>query len=283
MIESIALRLDALPPACGKLARAIAVAGSGGTIAARLAGLDVRQAVEAAEALAHADLLRGDGFAHPLVQQAVYAAIPAAERAELHAAAARLVSGPERVAAHVMAAGPGGGVWAAHALRDGRATRPGRAARPTSPPASSSARPRRSSPRDELVPVLRELARALIATGGPEGLPCCARRSRWPATTAARSRSSSATRCSSRATSPTARRSSSRPAPQDELATVAVLDLALVRRFGGLDGLASRLPRRPERGRRLDRGRHAAARERAAPTRPRRRCRPPRRPRSPAC
>ena len=43
VIESIALRLDALPSACGKLARAIAVVGSGGTIAARLAGLDVRR------------------------------------------------------------------------------------------------------------------------------------------------------------------------------------------------------------------------------------------------
>ena len=38
VVESIALRLEELPPACLKLARAIAVAGSGGTIAARLAG-----------------------------------------------------------------------------------------------------------------------------------------------------------------------------------------------------------------------------------------------------
>ncbi len=77
VIDSIALRLDRLPAACTALARAMAVAGAGGTIAARLAGLDVRGAVEAAEALAAADILRGDGFAHPLVQQAVYAAIPA--------------------------------------------------------------------------------------------------------------------------------------------------------------------------------------------------------------
>ena len=121
MVESIALRLDALPPDCLRLARAIAVAGSGGTIAARLAGLDVRDTVTAAEALAQADLLAGDHFAHPLVQQAVYAAIPAAERAELHAQAARLVTGAERIAAHVMAAGPGGGVPAARALREAAA------------------------------------------------------------------------------------------------------------------------------------------------------------------
>ena len=70
-----------------------AVAGAGGTIAARLAGLDVRGAVEAAEALAAADILRGDDFAHPLVQQAVYAAIGRGAARELHAAAARLVPG----------------------------------------------------------------------------------------------------------------------------------------------------------------------------------------------
>ena len=69
----------------------MAVAGTGGTIAARLAGLDVRGAVEAAEALTAADILRGDDFAHPLVRQAVYAAIGAGQRSELHAAAARLV------------------------------------------------------------------------------------------------------------------------------------------------------------------------------------------------
>ena len=37
----------------------------------------------------------------------------------------------------------------------------------------------------------------------------------------------------------------------DELATVAVLDLALVRRFGGLDAIAERVPE--PRGRRVDR------------------------------
>ncbi|HEY6890243.1 MAG TPA: AAA family ATPase, partial [Solirubrobacter sp.] len=62
VIESIALRLDALPPACLALARGVAVAGSGGTIAARLAGLDVRATVEAAEALGRAGILDGDGF-----------------------------------------------------------------------------------------------------------------------------------------------------------------------------------------------------------------------------
>ena len=280
VIESIALRLDALPPACGKLARAIAVAGSGGTIAARLAGLDVRQAVEAAEALAHADLLRGDGFAHPLVQQAVYAAIPAAERAELHAAAARLVERPRagrraRDGRRARAAAS----WAAHALRDGRATPPGRAARPTSPPASSSAPPRRSSPRDELVPVLRELARALIATEGPEGFPVL----REALALAGDERReialelghallvqgyfSTAPRSSSR---PGARGPSWRPSRCSTSRSSAA--------SAASTALASRRPPGPSGGRRLDRGR-ARGRPRArAPTRPRRRCRPRRRP-----
>ena len=260
VIESIALRLDALPPDCGKLARAIAISGSGGTIAARLAGLDVRQAVEAAEALTHADLLRGDGFAHPLVQQAVYEAIPAAERAELHAAAARLVDGPERVAAHVMASGPGGGAWAANALRAAADAAWARGA----PDVAAGFLKRAAEEelgREELVPVLRELARALIATGARKASRSCARRSPWPAKSAARSRSSSGTRCSSRATSQTARRSSSRPAPRTSWrpsrsstcssSAVSAASTACAQRAAG-----------PERRRRLDQGRDAAARER---------------------
>jgi len=91
-------------PAALKLARAMAVAG-GGTIAARLAGLDVRAAVEAAEALMAVGVLRGDGFAHPLVRHAIYGQIPARERADLHAFAARLVPDPDRAAAHLQACG----------------------------------------------------------------------------------------------------------------------------------------------------------------------------------
>ena len=48
VVESVALRLEALPPACTALARALSVAN--GTVAARVAGLDVASAVEAFEA-----------------------------------------------------------------------------------------------------------------------------------------------------------------------------------------------------------------------------------------
>jgi len=311
VIESIALRLERLPPACTALARAIAVVGAGGTIAARLAGLDVRAVVEAAEALTAADLLRGDGFAHPLVQQAVYAMIGAGERAELHAAAAHLVTGPERVAAHVMAAGPGGGVWAAQALRAAAAAAWARGA-----PEVAVTFLRRAAdeelPRSELVPLLRELARALIATEGPGGFPvlrqalalggdergeialelgralftqgyfgeACAAfeaglaasgagehgdaaggRSDAAAGDAAGERDDAAGGRSDAAAGDAAggrddaagggRASGRRDAAprlgvaerlEAELATVAVLDLGLVRRFGGLDALAARLP-----------------------------------------
>jgi DNA-binding CsgD family transcriptional regulator len=242
VIESIALRLDALPPDCARLARAIAVAGSGGTIAARLAQLDVRQAVEAAEALAHADLLRGDGFAHPLVQHAVYDAIPAAERAELHAAAARLVDGPERIAAHVMAAGPGGGAWAANALRAAANAAWARGA----PDVAARFLKRAAEeelPRDDLVPVLRELARAQIATGGPEGFPVL----RQALAIAAPDERHEIARELGQALLVQGYFSEAaavfeQAGAHAELATTAVLDLQLVRRFGGLDGLLARAP-----------------------------------------
>ena len=131
VVESVALRLEALPPACTALARALSVAN--GTVAARVAGLDVASAVEAFEALARADIVRGDDFAHPLVREAVYSAIPADRARRLHLAAARLLTDPERVAAQLMAAGPGGGA--------------GRSRRCAPPPAPRGRAARRRSPR----------------------------------------------------------------------------------------------------------------------------------------
>jgi DNA-binding CsgD family transcriptional regulator len=245
VVESLALRLERLPVACTALARAIAVAGTGGTIAARLAGLDVRGAVEAAEALSAADILRGDDFAHPLVRQAVYAAIPAVQRSELHAAAARLVQGPERVAAQVMAAGPGGGVWAAQALRTAAAAAWARGA-----PDVAATLLRRAAeeelPRDELVPLLRELARALVAVEGPGGFPAF----RQALALASGGQREEIALELGRAlfaqgyfTDAAAVFELGVSAEATvELATVAVLDLSLVRRFGGLDAIAAQLP-----------------------------------------
>jgi DNA-binding CsgD family transcriptional regulator len=245
VIDSIAVRLDRLPAACTALARAMAVAGAGGTIAARLAGLDVRGAVEAAEALAAADILRGDDFAHPLVQQAVYAAIGAGQRSELHAAAARLVSGPERVAAQVMAAGPGGGVWAAQALRTAATAAWARGA-----PDVAATLLRRAAeeelPRDELVPLLRDLARALVAVEGPGGFPALrealalAPPEQREAITLELGRALFAQGYFTDAA--TVFEQGTGAEAKAELATVAVLDLTLVRRFGGLDAIAAAVP-----------------------------------------
>ena len=171
VIDSIALRLDALPPACPALARAIAVAGSGGTIAARLAGLDVRE--------------RGRGRRGARARPTSCAATTSRTRSSSRRSTPRSrrrsapsctppprawSAAPERVAAQVMAAGPGGGVWAAQALRAAAAAAWARGA-----PDVAATFLRRAAeeelPRDELVPLLRELARALIATEGPGGLP----------------------------------------------------------------------------------------------------------------
>ncbi|WP_028067083.1 AAA family ATPase [Solirubrobacter soli] len=245
VVESIALRLQELEPNCLRLARAMAVAGGGGTIAARLAGLDVRDTVTAAEALANAEILDGDNFAHPLVHQAIYAAIPAADRAELHAQAAKLVTGPERIAAHVLAAGPGGGVPAARALREAATAAWARGA-PETAVAYLERAAEEQLPRGELVPVLRELARALIATKGPGGFPVL-RQALALASGDEREELvlelgralmiqgyfSDAAAVFARGDGEEAR---------TELATVSVLDLALVRGFGGLDALAAQLP-----------------------------------------
>ena len=127
-------------------------------------------------------------------------------------------------------------------------------------------------PRDELVPLLRELARALIATEGPGGFPAL-REALALASGDEREEIvlelgralliqgyfTDAAAVFARGTSEEAR---------TELATVSVLDLSLVRAAGGLDALAARPPARRLGGRRVDRGRSPAAR--GARRRPRR-------------
>ena len=137
-----------------------------------LAGLDVRDTVEAAEALAAADILRGDGFAHPLVAAGRLRRDPGrrARRAARRGRAAASPA-PERVAAQRDGRRPGrrrlGGAGAARRRR----APPGRAARPDVAAAFLRRAAEEELPRDELVPLLRELARALIAVEGPGGFP----------------------------------------------------------------------------------------------------------------
>ena len=245
--RSIALRLEALPPACTALAHA-ALSVANGTVAARVAGLDVATAVEAFEALARADIVRGDDFAHPLVREAVYAAIPAAERARLHLAAARLLTAPEQVAAQLMAAGPGGGVWAVEALRT--------AARAAWARGAPDVAAEFLTPRHRGGDAARATRRRCCASTPARWSRPKARTASRPARGARAGRARRAggdrARARPRAVRPGLLRGRvrgvrSRRQPTAELATVAVLDLSLVRRFGGLDAIAARAPGSPSR------------------------------------
>jgi DNA-binding CsgD family transcriptional regulator len=99
------------------VARAVAVLGSDAETrhVGRLARIEPARAVAALDAL-DADAIttgsRPAAFRHPIVRSAIYADIPAGERARLHATAARLLADAavpaERVAGHLLAAEPTG-------------------------------------------------------------------------------------------------------------------------------------------------------------------------------
>jgi DNA-binding CsgD family transcriptional regulator len=124
--RSLVLRMARLPEATGALARAVAVMGPGVTLhdCCALTGLEDREAAQAADALAAVAIL-GPGlpleFVHPLVRDAVYGDVPAAERAVWHARAARVLAAggarSERVAAQLLRAHPAGDPWVVARLR----------------------------------------------------------------------------------------------------------------------------------------------------------------------
>ncbi|HYF25283.1 MAG TPA: AAA family ATPase [Baekduia sp.] len=106
--SSVQRRLDRLGDAAVALARAVAVLGDGTDVgaASALARLELDQAAEAADALADADILaRGPSlrFVHPLVREAVGAAIGDQRRAVLHRQAAQLLGERGASAGHVAA------------------------------------------------------------------------------------------------------------------------------------------------------------------------------------
>src|SRR3954469_16693929 len=253
VVESVTLRLERLPAPCARLARALAVldGAASGTVAARLAGLDLRDTVQAAEALAAADLVQGGAFVHPLVRDAVYAAIPQAERAEAHARAARLLADagapPEPVAAQLMAGEPGEGEWAVEALR--RAARAAWARGAADVAAGFLHRAREEEmPAALRVAVLRELAPAVTATEGPGGLPYLyealglAAPEERPAIARKLARSLFIQGFSTEAATVLERHA---PALREELATLAVFDLGVLRSMGGLDAIAAGVPGAP--------------------------------------
>lgn len=125
--RAVVVRVARLPGAALPLARALAVLRDGADLqhAAALAGLDEQAAGRASDTLAAAQILRPErplGFVHPIVHQAIYAEIPAGERASDHLRAARLLSdggaADEAIAAHLMLTDPGAREWVVEKLRD---------------------------------------------------------------------------------------------------------------------------------------------------------------------
>ena len=112
------LRIARLPAAAGAVARTVAVLGAAAETerVARLAGVEQRSALEAADALAAINVLRSGAplrFVHPILRAAVYDDLPAGARAEAHGRAASLLAAegadPDAVAAHLLLSSPAGG------------------------------------------------------------------------------------------------------------------------------------------------------------------------------
>ena len=161
-----------------RLLRAAAVFGDSAEVrlAAELAGLDYRDAAEAADGLVQAGLLSPSErltFVHPVVRSAVEADRPPASRAEDHRRAAELLAEEEapaeRVAGHLMKATRSGSGWvvdtlrgaAHHALAHGAPAAAVRYLRRAleEPPA-----------RDRRAALVLELGRAEAAAGHPEAV-----------------------------------------------------------------------------------------------------------------
>ena len=110
-------RLSRASPFSVEVVRAVAVLGADAEVRriARLAGLSVEEVSAALDALEATDVLTGERpieFVHPIARSAIYAAIPAGERARLHAVAAALLreegAAPERIASHALVTDPAG-------------------------------------------------------------------------------------------------------------------------------------------------------------------------------
>jgi DNA-binding CsgD family transcriptional regulator len=130
VVAMVMLRLAGAPPGARELVEAVAVLGTGATLAdaATLAGLELDSAREAAAALVREGILReGDtlDFAHPVLQAAVEGAMAAPRRGDAHARAAELLAARgapvEEVAAHLLVTSPAGNAEAVRTLRAGAA------------------------------------------------------------------------------------------------------------------------------------------------------------------
>src|SRR5262249_21839495 len=111
--RTIQARIARLHRPARRLASAAAVLGDGAPLerAAKLSGLKADEAAKAADALAAATLLEPGAplsFVHPIVREAVYDDLPAAQRARSHARAAGLLrdagADAELIASHLVEA-----------------------------------------------------------------------------------------------------------------------------------------------------------------------------------
>ena len=111
------VRLGRLPPAAGRLARALAVLETADLAqAGALAELGADEAAAAADTLAAVGILaagRPLAFAHPMMREGLHGELSAAERGQAHRESARLLhdagAAPERVAEHLLVTEPGRG------------------------------------------------------------------------------------------------------------------------------------------------------------------------------
>jgi DNA-binding CsgD family transcriptional regulator len=110
-------RLGRASPVSVEVVRAVAVLGADADVRriARLTELPPEDVTAALDALVAADVLAGGrpvGFVHPIARSAIYAAIPAGERAGMHSLAAALLreegAPTERIASHVLLTEPAG-------------------------------------------------------------------------------------------------------------------------------------------------------------------------------
>jgi DNA-binding NarL/FixJ family response regulator len=125
VLDAVVISLGRLPEQAAQLASAVAILDEAALpLAAELAGLDIAEAEDAADALTRAHLLSpGEplSLVHPLIAAAVLADRPERARGRAHRQAARLLaaSGAEvgRVAVHLLHTRPAGDAWASATLR----------------------------------------------------------------------------------------------------------------------------------------------------------------------
>ncbi len=174
----VSLRLRRMPSAVTAAARAVAVLGeaAGLTSVAALAQLPEEQVAAALDTLSRSELLTEDRhltFVHPLIREAVYDDLPAAERALHHERAAvilgKLGAPPEQVAAHLLRAPRRGDPATVEVLRAAARTALGRGASDAAVDLLRRALEEPVSPQERAA-VLVELGQVETLVDGPAGV-----------------------------------------------------------------------------------------------------------------